>query len=134
MALDARVSSDRQDVGLSVAAQPRALRDYADKSGKFSYYVCQSVTKRGSGACNASRLNARRFEELVVGKIRGNVLTESNIRASVHPSAPRRTGRNRTVSPTRQNPGRSKGRKGRRKGSGDGRWWCVPPRRRRVRP
>ena len=90
VALNARVSSDRQDVGLSVAAQPRALRDYADKSGKFSYYVCQSVTKRGSGACNASRLNARRFEELVVGKIRGNVLTESNIRASVHPPAPRR--------------------------------------------
>ena len=28
-ALHARVSSDRQDVDLSVAAQPRALRDYA---------------------------------------------------------------------------------------------------------
>ena len=70
---------------LSVAAQPRAFRAYADNNGKFSYYVCQSVTKRGSGARNASRLNARRFEELVVGKIRGNVLTESNIRASVRP-------------------------------------------------
>ena len=30
-ALYARVSSDRQDVDLSVAAQLRALRDYADK-------------------------------------------------------------------------------------------------------
>ena len=39
--------------------------------------------KRGSGACDAPRLNARRFEELVVGKIRENVLTESNIRALV---------------------------------------------------
>ena len=39
--------------------------------------------KRGSGACNAPRLNARRFEELVVGKIRENVLTESNIRELV---------------------------------------------------
>ena len=39
--------------------------------------------KRGSGACNAPRLNARRFEELVVGKIRENVLTESNIRKLV---------------------------------------------------
>ena len=29
------------------------------------------------------RLNARRFEELVVGKIRENVLTESNIRELV---------------------------------------------------
>ncbi len=39
--------------------------------------------KRGSGACDAPRLNARRFEEMVVGKIRENVLTESNIRELV---------------------------------------------------
>ena len=32
VALYARVSSDRQDVDLSVAAQLRALRDYADKN------------------------------------------------------------------------------------------------------
>ena len=32
-ALYARVSSDRQDVDLSVGAQLRALRDYADKNG-----------------------------------------------------------------------------------------------------
>ena len=32
-ALYARVSSDRQDVDLSVAAQLRALREYADKNG-----------------------------------------------------------------------------------------------------
>ena len=61
----------------------RALSGQDAKSGKFSYYVCQSVMKRGSEACNAPRLNARRFEELVVGKIRENVLTESNIRKLV---------------------------------------------------
>ena len=61
----------------------RALSGQDAKSGKFSYYVCQSVMKRGRGACNAPRLNARRFEELVVGKIRENVLTESNIRELV---------------------------------------------------
>ena len=32
-ALYARVSSDRQDVDLSVAAQLRALRDYAERHG-----------------------------------------------------------------------------------------------------
>ncbi len=32
-ALYARVSSDRQDVDLSVAAQLPALRDYAEKNG-----------------------------------------------------------------------------------------------------
>ena len=53
------------------------------KSGKFAYYVCQSLLKRGSGTCKTPRLNARRFEEKVVGKIRENVLTDSNIRALV---------------------------------------------------
>ena len=61
----------------------RALSGQDAKSGRFAYYVCQSVMKRGSGACDAPRLNARRFEELVVSKIRSNVLTESNIRELV---------------------------------------------------
>ena len=64
----------------------RSLSGQDAKSGQFAYYayyVCQSVMKRGSGACDAPRLNARRFEELVVGKIRENVLTESNILALV---------------------------------------------------
>ena len=61
----------------------RALSGQDAKSGKFAYYVCQSLLKRGSGTCDAPRLNARRFEEKVVGKIRENVLTESNIRALV---------------------------------------------------
>ena len=39
--------------------------------------------KRGSGACDAPRLNARRFEEMVVEKIRSNILTEGNIRELV---------------------------------------------------
>ena len=39
--------------------------------------------KRGQDACDTPRLNARRFEEMVVGKIRSNVLTDGNIRALV---------------------------------------------------
>ena len=62
----------------------RALSGQDAKSGKFAYYVCQSLLKRGSGTCKTPRLNARRFEEKVVGKIRENVLTESNIRALVN--------------------------------------------------
>ena len=34
VALYARVSSDRQDVDLSVSAQLRALRDFAEKNGR----------------------------------------------------------------------------------------------------
>ena len=61
----------------------RALSGQDAKSGQFSYYVCQSIMKRGKDACDTPRLNARRFEELVIGKIRSNVLTEGNIRALV---------------------------------------------------
>ena len=61
----------------------RALSGQDAKIGKFAYYVCQSLLMRGSGACKTPRLNARRFEEKVVGKIRENVFTESNIRALV---------------------------------------------------
>ena len=48
----------------------RALSGQDAKSGQFAYYVCQSIMKRGKDACETPRLNARRFEELVVGKIR----------------------------------------------------------------
>ena len=61
----------------------RALSGQDAKSGQFSYYVCQSIMKRGKDACETPRLNARRFEEMVVGKIRSNILTEGNIRALV---------------------------------------------------
>ncbi len=61
----------------------RALSGQDAKSGRYAYYVCQSIMKRGKDACDTPRLNARRFEEMVVGKIRENALTESNIRELV---------------------------------------------------
>ena len=53
------------------------------KSGQYSYYVCQSNIRLGRDACDTPTLNARRFEELVVNKIRSNVLTKGNIRELV---------------------------------------------------
>ena len=32
------------------------------KSGKFAYYVCQSLFKRGRGSCTTPRLNSKRLE------------------------------------------------------------------------
>ena len=58
----------------------KAMTAAEAKSGKYTYYVCQSLMKRGSGACDAPRLNAKSFEKLIVHEIRENVLTESNIR------------------------------------------------------
>ncbi len=53
------------------------------QSGRYAYYVCQSIMKRGRVACDAPRLNARRFEELVLERIRSNVLTEGIVPALV---------------------------------------------------
>ena len=61
----------------------RALSGQDAKSGKFSYYVCQSIMKRGKDACETPRLNAKGFEALIVDQIRSNILTESNIRELV---------------------------------------------------
>ena len=47
----------------------RALSGQDAKSGQFSYYVCQSIMKRGKNACVTPRLNARRFEQMIVDKI-----------------------------------------------------------------
>ena len=57
----------------------RALSGQDAKSGQFAYYVCQSIMKRGKNACVTPRLNARRFEEMIVEKIRSNILTEGSI-------------------------------------------------------
>ena len=57
----------------------RALSGQDAKSGQFAYYVCQSIMKRGKNACVTPRLNARRFEEMIVDKIRSNILTEGSI-------------------------------------------------------
>ena len=58
----------------------KALTAAEAKSGKYTYYVCHSLLKRGSGTCKTPRLNAKSFEKLIVDELRANILTESNIR------------------------------------------------------
>ena len=58
----------------------KAMTAAEAKSGKYTYYICHSLLKRGKGTCNTPRLNAKSFEKLIVNEIRENVLTESNIR------------------------------------------------------
>ena len=58
----------------------QALTAAEAKSGKYTYYVCQSLMKRGKEACATPRLNAKRFEERIIGQLRDHILTESNIR------------------------------------------------------
>jgi len=58
VALYARVSSDRQDVDLSVAAQLRALRDYADKNG---YLVVREYVDEAESGRIADRPQFRKM-------------------------------------------------------------------------
>ncbi len=58
----------------------KAMTAAEAKSGKYTYYVCHSLLKRGSGTCKTPRLNAKTFEKLIVDEIRANILTEANIR------------------------------------------------------
>ena len=79
-----RVSSSYLLSGLVKCRRCRkSLTGQESKSGQFAYYVCQSLLKRGRAACDAPRLNARRFEGLIIDQIRNNILTESNIRELV---------------------------------------------------
>ena len=57
-ALYARVSSDRQDVDLSVAAQLRALRDYAERNG---YLVAREYVDEAESGRIADRPQFRRM-------------------------------------------------------------------------
>ena len=61
----------------------KALTAAEAKGGRYTYYVCHSLLKQGSGACDCPRLNARNFEDLIIENIRDNILTESNIRELV---------------------------------------------------
>ena len=57
-ALYARVSSDRHEVDLSVAAQLRALRDYAEKNG---YSVAREYVDEAESGRIADRPQFRRM-------------------------------------------------------------------------
>jgi site-specific DNA recombinase len=39
------------------------------KSGKFSYYVCGTLDKKGSGSCQAKYINTERFESQMSDRI-----------------------------------------------------------------
>ena len=49
------------------------------KSGKYSYYVCGTLNKKGAGSCPSHYFNSRAFEETVVKVIRENILTEEHL-------------------------------------------------------
>ena len=72
-ALYARVSSDRQDVDLSVAAQLRALRAYAEKNG---YQVAREYVDEAESGRVADR---PQFREMIKEGSRPNRLLKKEV-------------------------------------------------------
>lgn len=58
----------------------KALVGQDAKGGKFTYYVCGTLLKRGSKTCPAKYLPAPKFEGLVIDKIKQHILTEDNLK------------------------------------------------------
>ena len=61
----------------------KALVGQEAKGGRFSYYVCGTLLSKGAGSCDAAYLNKRKFEDLILGKIKERILTEENLRELV---------------------------------------------------
>jgi len=57
----------------------KALVGQDAKGGQFHYYVCGTLLKKGSGSCPAQYINSRMFEELIINKIKGHILTYKNL-------------------------------------------------------
>jgi site-specific DNA recombinase len=57
----------------------RALIGVEAKSGKFAYYVCGTLIRKGAQSCPSRYLNAGKLEELVVEQIRDHVLPPANL-------------------------------------------------------
>jgi len=57
----------------------KALVGQEAKGGRFQYYVCGTLLKKGAGSCQASYLNREKLEGLVVNRIRELILTEENL-------------------------------------------------------
>ena len=76
-----RISSPFLLSGLAIcAACGKPMTGTHAKSGKYTYYVCQTIIKNGSAGCDSPRLRSDHFEKLIIEELRTNVLTEKNIR------------------------------------------------------
>src|SRR4030043_286882 len=67
-------------IGSVFGGQVKALVGQDAKSGKFTYYVCGTLLKKGAGSCQTHYLNAKKFESLIISKIKEHILTEGNLR------------------------------------------------------
>lgn len=80
-----RVSSNYLLSGLAKCGYcGKALVGQDAKGGRFHYYVCGTLQKKGTGSCPARYTNSRKLEQVVIRKIKEHVLTYENLCELVH--------------------------------------------------
>ena len=57
----------------------KSLVGHDARGGKFSYYVCGTLLKKGSGSCPARYVNGQELERAVVTNIKQHILTRENL-------------------------------------------------------
>ncbi|MFC1941873.1 recombinase zinc beta ribbon domain-containing protein [Chloroflexota bacterium] len=62
----------------------KALTARYAKSGKFAYYVCGTLDKKGAGSCPAKNHNTKKFEGAIIEQIKKRVLTKENLKELVN--------------------------------------------------
>jgi site-specific DNA recombinase len=61
----------------------KALVGRYAKGGKFSYYVCGTLDKKGAGSCPSCYLRTEKCEAMVIEQIKKHILTPENLRELV---------------------------------------------------
>ena len=61
----------------------KALVGQDAKGGQFHCYVCGTLLKKGSGSCSSPYINSRKFENLVINRIKEQILTYDNLKELV---------------------------------------------------
>ena len=54
------------------------------KGGRFRYYVCGTLQKKGTGSCPARYTNSSKLEQVVIRKIKEHILTYENLKELVY--------------------------------------------------
>ncbi len=79
-----RVSSRFLLSGIAVCGYcGKAMVGREAKSGKFAYYACSTLDKKGAGSCHSVYLNQEKFESLVIDQIKKCILTDDNLEKMV---------------------------------------------------
>ncbi len=61
----------------------KALVGQEAKGGRFSYYVCDTLLKKGSGSCEARYYNSNKLETVVIQTLKDHILNKESLKGLV---------------------------------------------------